>query len=190
MPETLPRLLRRYESPARLRHSVSVARLARDLCRRNGLPAQQGYLAGLLHDLARGLPDERLVELAALDGRPFAPYERAQPVLLHGRAAAVIVRRELGIEEGVILAALADHVTGRPGMGLLARIVFAADYLEPGRAFVDAALRRRALSLTIDGMVLLVLREVFAYLGSLGRPIAPPALSLYEELREHAAQKA
>ena len=42
-------------------------------------------------------------------------------------------------------------------MGLISKIVFAADFLEPTRDFVSPEFRRRTLSLSLDEMVLAVL---------------------------------
>jgi HD superfamily phosphohydrolase YqeK len=104
-------------------------------------------------------------------------------MLLHGRAAAVALRQNLGIRDPEILEAVACHVTGCPGMGLLAKIVFAADFLEPGRGFLPEEERRSILGMNIDGMTERVLEEIFDHLRSRQRPIARPALELAEELR-------
>jgi nicotinate-nucleotide adenylyltransferase len=187
---TVERLARRLESRRRRRHARGTARLAARLCARFGADPRSGHLAGLAHDLARELPDERLLELAGRDGRPIRSWERERPVLLHGRAAAELLRRERIPASPQALEAVAEHVTGSPGMGLLARIVFVADYLEPGRGFVEAGWREHLLSLPLEGMLVGVLESVFGWLLREGLPIAPPARELYEELVGHAASQA
>ena len=180
-PEQLDRLLAEHLSQERLGHSRRVADLAGELCVEYGLERQTGELAGLAHDWAREMPEERLRELGLRDGAGESPLETAYPVLLHGRAAAEGLREILGIEDRDILEAVACHVTGCPGMGLLAKIVFVADFLEPGREFVPEDVRRELLSMDIDRMTLRVLEEIFAYQRSKHRPIARPALELSEE---------
>ena len=182
-PEQLYELLEKSLSEARLAHSRRVGELAGELCVEHGLERQKGQLAGAAHDWARELPPERLRELGLRDGRGESPLESRYPVLLHGRAAAVGLREILGIEDPDILEAVACHVTGRPGMGRLARIVFAADYLEPGRGFVPEDVRREILSKDINRMTLRVLEQILEYLRFTQKPIAPPALELLEELR-------
>ena len=181
--EQIDGLLEKHLSGARLAHSRRVGELAGELCVEHGLEREKGELAGLAHDWTRELPPGRLRELGLRDGRGESPLESRYPVLLHGRAAAVGLRDILGIEDPAILEAVACHVTGCPGMGLLARSVFVADFLEPGRGFVPEKVRREILRKDINRMTLWVLEEIFEYLRLRQRPIAPPALELLEELQ-------
>ncbi|MBN1837496.1 MAG: bis(5'-nucleosyl)-tetraphosphatase (symmetrical) YqeK [Spirochaetales bacterium] len=183
-------LLARYLGARRRAHCRAVARLAARLCRRFGLDPQQGRLAGLAHDLARELPADRLLELAAAEGGVITQEERERPVLLHGRAGAALLRREVGGCDPEVYQAVADHVTGRAGMGRLAKIVYAADFLAAGRRFVDPGTRARILRLDLDAMVGAVLERVFEYLGRGGIPLARNAAALYDELGEHADAQA
>lgn len=181
--EALEQMLEKTLGRERLVHSRRVAGLASELCLARGLEGERGELAGLAHDWARELSCERVRELALRDGRGESILEAQYPVLLHGRAAAVALRENLGVEDTEILEAVACHVSGCPGMGLLAKIVFVADFLEPGRGFLREGVRKRMLRMDIDGMTLRVLEEIFSYLRSNRRPIAPPALELAKELR-------
>jgi nicotinate-nucleotide adenylyltransferase len=181
--EALERLLEQALGPERMAHCRRVAELSGQLCRFHGVDEAKGRIAGLAHDWARELPPERIRELALRDGRGESDLEVRQPMLLHGRAAAVVLVQVLKIEDPEILEAVACHVTGCPGMGLLARIVFASDFLEPGRGFLPEEERRSILRMDIDGMTERVLDEIFGYLRAQRRPIALPALELAEELR-------
>jgi nicotinate-nucleotide adenylyltransferase len=181
------RLLRRNLQRRRAGHCRRTAKLASRLARRFGADPGLARLAGLAHDLARELPDAELLRLAAADGAPLRPWESERPVLLHGRAAAVLLGPDCPRE---VREAVADHVTGRPGMSVLARLVYVADFLEPGRGFLAAAERRRALALPLRAMTAWVGERVFAYLRGEGLPVAPPALALSEECKEHAATQA
>lgn len=95
--------------------------------------------AGWLHDALRDAPVERL--------RPWLPPSMADwpPQLLHGPAAAGRLRAE-GVEDEELLAAVAYHSLGHESFGTLGKMLYAADFLEPGRRFRPrwrAALRRR-----------------------------------------------
>jgi nicotinate-nucleotide adenylyltransferase len=128
------------------------------------------------------MDDRKVQTLAVQDGGGISALEAERPVLLHGRAAAVLLRDTLGVGDSEIREAVANHVTGRPYMGLLAKIVFVADFLEPGRGFLVEKFRLGALELPIDSMMVLVLEEIFKFLKVRDRPIAEPARDLYEEL--------
>jgi len=180
--EAIEDLLRTDLSRERQEHSRRVAELVGELCSRYGLDSAKGTLAGLAHDLAREMDDGKVEVLAVRDGGGISALEAERPVLLHGRAASVLLRDTLGVEDPEILDAVASHVTGRPCMGLLAKIVFVADFLEPGRGFLDEEFRLGALELPIDSMMVLVLEEIFKFLKVSGWPIAEPARELYQEL--------
>jgi len=181
------RLIREHLSGRRARHCRRTAALASRLARRFGVDPDRACLAGLAHDLARELPEAELLRLAAADGAPLRAWETARPVLLHGRAAAVLLGAAWSAE---VREAVADHVTGRPGMSALARLVYVADFLEPCRGFLRPAERRRVLRLPLSEQTARVAEKVFEYLRREGLAIAPPALALYEELKGNAATQA
>ena len=170
-------------SRPRLTHSREVARLASELCDRFHADEEKGYIAGIAHDLARELDPAEMLLLAERDGLPVRDYERANPLLLHGRAAAAILTKHTGYEDAEALQAIRDHVTGRCSMGLLSKIVFSADFLEPTRDFISPEFRRRTLGLSLDEMVLAVLERKIHYVKSAAREIAPDAQALHAELK-------
>jgi len=172
-------------SPRRASHCEGVAALAEALCRRFGEAPEAGRIAGLGHDIARELDGEDLRLLAASDGRPCDEDEIGEPVLLHGRAGAVLLGR-IGITDPAVLEAVRDHITGRPGMGTLSCIVYVADYLEPGRRFLDESARLSALRGSLAEMVRFTVRDVMAYLGSRGKRVAGVSRAV-EEWAEQGA---
>ena len=55
--------------------------------------------------------------------------------LWHAPAGAYLVQQEVGITDAEILDAIRYHTTGRVGMTLLEKVIYLADYIEPGRKF-------------------------------------------------------
>jgi HD superfamily phosphohydrolase YqeK len=117
---------------------------------------------------------------------PLSEWERANPLLLHGRAAAAILSKHTGYSDPEALQAIRDHVTGRGAMGSISKIVFVADFLEPTREFVSPEFRRRSLGLSLDEMTLAVLERKIHYVRAEAREIAPDAQALHAELTTHA----
>jgi predicted HD superfamily hydrolase involved in NAD metabolism len=173
-------------SMKRFSHSLGTARCAERLCRDFSLDPELGYFAGLVHDIARELPKEEIVALARLSGARLSDWELARPVLLHGRAGAVLLHRKFSIMHPDILSAVRFHTTGRMHMGDLEKVVFIADYIEPGRTFLSEGFRERLSGLSLDGMILLILRDLFGYMKRDCRKVAPPSRILYKAL---SAQK-
>ncbi len=179
-------LARQSLSGGRYQHSRRVASLAAELCARHGLDPEGGYLAGLGHDVSRELPGQEILGLAGQDGEEISPLEKLYPVLVHGRASAVLLSTSAGISFTDVLQAVRDHVCGRPAMGALSRILFAADFLEEGRDFHQEGARRRMLALPLDATVLAVVERKIHYVRAAGEPVQPASLALYEELRGNA----
>jgi len=173
-------------SRPRLNHSREVARLASELCDRFHADEEKGYIAGIAHDLARELEISEMLLLAETDGLPLRDWERANPLLLHGRAAAAILTKHTGYTDAETLQAIRDHVTGRGAMGPISKIVFAADFLEPTRDLVSPEFRRRTLGLSLDEMVLAVLDRKLYFVRAAAKEIAGDAQDLHKELTTHA----
>jgi nicotinate-nucleotide adenylyltransferase len=173
-------------SRPRLHHSREVARLASELCDRFHADEEKGYIAGMAHDLARELDSAEMLLAAESDDMPVREWERAIPMLLHGRAAAAILTKHTGYGDPETLQAIRDHVTGRGSMGPISKIVFVADFLEPTRALVSPEFRRRTMGLSLDEMTLAVLERKIHYVRAGGREISPDSRALHEELASHA----
>ena len=47
----------------------------------------------------------------------------------------ILVEKEAGITDTEILDAIRYHTSGRPKMTLLEKVIYLADYIEPGRKF-------------------------------------------------------
>ena len=169
-------------SKERRKHSIEVSKLAKLLCNMYDIDSERGLLAGIAHDIAREFQKDRLEKYAKKDGQPLSPWEKKNPVLLHGRAGAEFIRARWNIMDSGILDAIRYHTCGRPGMSLLAKILFVADYLEPGRKFLEEKERQKILKTGIHRMMLYVFNEKFSYEKKKGRKILIPSLLLYHEL--------
>jgi len=116
-------------------HSLGVAETARELAVLNGCNAEQAYLAGILHDYAKELSNHDLLEIGRLNNLILDEAEVEEPQLLHGPVGAVLIQKELGINNRGILDAIRYHTTGCSGMTKLTQIIYIADYIEPNRKF-------------------------------------------------------
>ncbi|MDM7327571.1 MAG: bis(5'-nucleosyl)-tetraphosphatase (symmetrical) YqeK [Thermosynechococcus sp. Uc] len=117
----------------RLQHILRVETLAAELALHHGLDVDRAAWAGLLHDLAKYFPPERLLRMAQEAGLPITDVDEADPHLLHADVSALVARQQFGITDEQVLAAVANHTLGQPDMDALSCVVFLADSLEPGR---------------------------------------------------------
>lgn len=169
--------------PGRFAHSLRTAKMCKKLCVKFKLDAKSGFLAGLAHDLCKSNSDETMVALAKRDGFPFSQLEEKKPSLLHGRAAAVLLKEKFGVENEDVLDAVRWHTFGRRGLCLLGRALFVADKMEPGRKGVSKRMRREVLSLGFLDMVGRVIENNVDYLMKTGKIIAPETLEMFEEIK-------
>ncbi|MGK7923059.1 MAG: bis(5'-nucleosyl)-tetraphosphatase (symmetrical) YqeK [Trichodesmium sp.] len=117
----------------RIKHILRVEKMAGELASCYGLNQEKAKQAGLMHDLAKYFSAQTLLQTAKLEGLEIEPVSAACPHLLHADISAIVAKKEFGIEDQEILAAIANHTLGSPGMNDLSSIVFLADTLEPGR---------------------------------------------------------
>ena len=164
----------------RYQHSVRVAEMCARMCRQYGLDARKGYLAGIGHDMCKDCSDEEMVELASRDGFPITAFERKKTALLHGRAAAVMLREHFKVYDPEILEAVANHTSGTIGMCDLTKCLFFADKIEPGRPQSTDEYRENLLAMTLNEMLYSVLQENYEYLINHNIEIAPGTREMIE----------
>lgn len=161
--------------PRRYEHVLRVAELACRIARANGLDEARAYAAGLLHDIARDLPDAELLRLAP----PECAIDAAHPLALHGRAARTLLER-WGYHDPVVLEAVEDHTTGPRGGNPVADCVYIADVSEPGRG-VNDDLRELALHDLPTALSGAIVSKV-TYLQGRGITVHPRTLRAYHAL--------
>lgn len=122
-------------SVSRYEHSLRVVDTALNLGNNFGLNPARVQTAALLHDYAKDMPKEELLEIGRREGLISDPVEERQPDLLHGPVGAFLCERDLGIKDEGILKAIRYHTTGNVQMSILEIIIYLADLLEPGRTY-------------------------------------------------------
>ncbi|WP_052326772.1 bis(5'-nucleosyl)-tetraphosphatase (symmetrical) YqeK [Deinococcus peraridilitoris] len=161
--------------PRRFEHVLRVAQLASDIALANGIDPLRAYTAGILHDVARDLPDRELLRLAP----PECPIDSAHPLALHGRAGRVLLER-WGYGDAVVLEAVEDHTTGPRGPNGVAMAVYVADVSEPGRG-VNDDIRGLALQ-DLEAALKLAVGSKVRYLRGRGIEVHPRTLRAFEAL--------
>src|SRR5512135_3422451 len=139
-------------TPERLAHVQRVAELAAAWAEAMGVPdseRRRWLRAVWLHDALRDAPVEELTRLA--------PGEPGPPELRHGPAAAARAEAEGERDRGV-LDAVRYHSVGLADWDMVGRMLYCADFLEPGRSFDRE--ERAELARRFPGSAPEVLREV------------------------------
>lgn len=162
-------------------HTLSVAGTAASLAMCYGADMKKAETAGLLHDCAKCLDVRKMQRLCEKAGLEVTEFERNSGSLLHSKAGSVLAAQKYGITDEDMLNAIRHHTTGRPGMSLLEKIIFVADYIEPGRYTAKnlPLIRKMAFS-DIDEALLKILYDTLVYLNSTGNPVDPMTQKTYD----------
>ncbi len=120
----------------RLLHSLGCAQCAVDLARKFNVDEKRAYVAGLLHDCAKCLEKDKLIEIAQ-QLEEIKEDERSNIKVIHAPVSAYLAKEEFGIEDEEILSAIRWHTLGRINMSLFEKIIFLADKIESNTRDLD-----------------------------------------------------
>lgn len=167
----------------RYEHTMGVMYTAGCLAMANGYDIGKAQLAGLLHDCAKCIPDNKKLKICKKNGIEITEVESDNPFLLHAKLGAYVAKETYGIDDEEILHAIAVHTTGAPNMNTLDKIVFIADYIEPLRDKAKnlTAIRKTAF-MDLDTALKMILSDTIHYLTGKknDKNIDPMTLKTYQ----------
>ena len=170
--------------PEGLREHVERSRrVGRKLARLHRIDRDLVDLGIAAHDLAKALDGETILEEVLACGIVPNAVELQSPSLLHGPLAAAWIEGD-GVSDPDVLEAVRYHTTGRPGLGLVARVVFLADKLDPAKISKQPALEEVAdlAQKDIDRALLRYLDHRIGVLIAKRRTIHPLSVDFRNEL--------
>ena len=166
-------------SKKRFYHSVSVEKECRLLAHRYGADDCACCIAGLLHDVTRGLSlDEQLTLVNRYD-IITDDFQRSSANLLHAVTAPAAVQELFSINDADILDAIRYHTTGKPDMSLISKIIFIADFCEPTRQYSFSHEVRKLAHESIDKAVATALDLTITHLHEKNVPIHEDTLNAF-----------
>jgi predicted HD superfamily hydrolase involved in NAD metabolism len=186
----LIRTLEQELSYKRFIHTLSVAGIASALAMCYGADVEKAETAGLLHDCAKCIDVRKMQRVCERAGLSVSSFEENSGSLLHSKAGSVLAAEKYGITDQDMINAIRYHTTGRPGMSLMEKIIFVADYIEPGRFTAPnlPVVRRLAFS-DIDEALMKILYDTLVYLNSTGMPVDPMTQKTYDYYKQIFEEK-
>ena len=165
----------------RYEHTLGVAYTAAALAMCNDVDPVKAETAGLLHDCAKCFSDDKKISVCRKNNMEINSVESRNPYLLHAKAGYCIAKNKFDIEDQDILNAILNHTTGRPGMSILEKIIYIADYIEPSRKQAPNLSEVRKLAFhNLDQALLKILTDILSYLESGGGEIDPLTKETYD----------
>ena len=181
MLKKLTKAMEKCQDPKRFQHTLGVEFTAAALAMKYDVPIKNAQIAGLLHDCAKCMTPEKTISFCEKNHLEITEVERRNPFLLHGKVGSFLAKTEYQVDDPDILNAISYHTTGRPGMSTLEKIVFIADYIEPGRKQAPnlAEVRKVAFE-DLDSALLKILYDTLQYLQEGGGELDPMTKKTYD----------
>ncbi|MEE8822174.1 MAG: bis(5'-nucleosyl)-tetraphosphatase (symmetrical) YqeK [Lactobacillus amylovorus] len=162
----------------RFKHCVRVSETARKLAKLNGYDEDKAALAGFVHDYAKQVSVEeyrKVIKEQDFD-KDLLNWNRA---IWHGIVGTYFIEHDLKIRDPEILTAVRRHTTGDTEMTMLDKIVFMADFIEPGRDFPGVDEARKITYANIDEGVGYQLAHTLEFLVEKRKRIYPRTIAAY-----------
>ncbi|MGE6629229.1 bis(5'-nucleosyl)-tetraphosphatase (symmetrical) YqeK [Bacillus sp. NPDC077027] len=165
----------------RYTHTIGVMDTAILLAERFGADVKKAEIAAIFHDYAKFRPKEEMKGVIQSEGMNPALLDYS-PELWHAPVGAYLVEKEVGIQDTDVLSAIEFHTSGRPNMTLLEKVIYVADYIEPGRHFPGVEEVRELAESDLDGALIQSLKNTIGFLMKKNQSVYPDTLATYNAL--------
>lgn len=166
----------------RYEHTKRVVETAVKLVRVHGGNECEAEVAAALHDIAKYHSKsemKRIIQSNITFPKDLLFYHHE---LWHAPIGAMLVKQKYEINNEAILDAICYHTTGRANMSRLEKIIFLADYIEPGRVFPGVEETRELAWYDLEKGCWMALRNTINFLMSKEQPIYPDTFKAYNDL--------
>lgn len=165
----------------RFEHTLGVAYTATALAMCYQVDLNKAQTAGLLHDCAKCISDEKKIAICTKHNIQINAIELNNPFLLHAKVGSYMAMKKFNVHDPDIINAILNHTTGRPGMSALEKIIYIADYIEPGRKQApNLSIVRKLAFQNLDQALLKILEDTLQYLKDSGSEMDPMTQKTYE----------
>lgn len=166
--------------PKRYEHTIRVMDTAVSLAKHYGVNEKKIELAAILHDYAKYRSPDEMRRWVIKEKLPQDILEYNDE-LLHGPVGSKMIEHELGVKDDLIQNAIYYHTTGKRNMTLFEKIIFIADYIEPGRQFPGVEAVREVVYKDIHEACYMAATNTILFLMEMEQPIYPDTFQLYNE---------
>ncbi|MCR5481534.1 MAG: bis(5'-nucleosyl)-tetraphosphatase (symmetrical) YqeK [Clostridia bacterium] len=179
--------LKNHLKESRVRHIYGVRDTAVCLALKFGADVSKAELAAMFHDFYKGLSGEELNSMVRELGLPEKYLDNNN--LAHSKLAAIMMKKEYGIDDEDVLNAVSYHTTGRAGMSLLEKIIYLADAIEPGRNYPGVEELRRLALEDLDKACLFSMKRTVDFVKEQGKELDGDTLSALEFIENEQNKK-
>lgn len=165
----------------RYQHTLGVMDTAILLAKRFDADEKKAELAAIFHDYAKFRPKDEMRKIIVCEGLPEDLLEY-NAELWHAPVGAYLAEHEAGITDSEVLSAIRYHTSGRRGMTKLEKIIYLADYIEPGRHFPGVAEVRELAKANLNDALIKAVQNTILFLMKKNQVIYPESFYTYNDL--------
>ena len=182
--EEITERIKKELSPKRLKHTMGVLDYSVLLADKHDEETDPVKIAALTHDAYRKHKKRELIHIAKDYDLKITPEEAYNPILLHGRLAALDLKKRYPklsrLDE--IVEAVQYHTSGYTFTSKIGKIVFIADSLEKNRIYPGVEeLRKRSIE-NLDDAFFMILKGKFRFAIQKNRLVLKETVAAYNHL--------
>ena len=186
----LDKKLQKEVDEDRYHHTLGVMFTAASMAMVWGEDLEKARVAGLLHDCAKCIPNKKKITMCEKNKIEITEFERNNPFLIHAKLGAFLAKDKYKVEDPEILSAITWHTTGKEDMTLLEKIIYIADYIEPGRRELPNMADVRQLAFRdIDECLYRILKDSLIYLDSKNITVDPMTQRTYDYYKKEMGKE-
>lgn len=174
-------LVEKQLTERRYQHTLGVTESSIELANRYGADVKKAELAAIFHDYAKFRPKDEMRGIIVSQGMTSTLLD-FHSELWHAPVGAYLVEKEAGITNTEILDAIRYHTSGRVGMTLLDKVIYLADYIEPGRLFPGVDEVRETAKISLNQAVIEAMRNTIVFLMKKKQAVYPDTFHSYNDL--------
>ncbi|BCB39374.1 HAD superfamily hydrolase [Bacillus cereus] len=169
-------------------HTIGVMETAIELAKLYGVDEKKAEVAAIFHDYAKCRAISEMEEIIKGEDLPkdLLCYNKE---LWHAPVGAYLVEKEVGITDPEILQAITYHTSGHEKMTMLDKVIYVADYIEPGRKFPGVEEARKLAYADINQALLFALKRTIQFLMEKNQTIYPLTFQTYNAVIKEEMSK-
>lgn len=175
------RIVKPHLTVHRYQHTIGVMETAIELAKNYGADPSRAEMAAIFHDYAKFRPKEEM-KAVILEQNMSKQLLEYNEELWHAPVGAYLVEKETGLSDNEILDAIRYHTAGRPGMKLLEKVIYLADYIEPGRHFPGVDDVREMAQQDLNRALIEAIKNTIQFLMRKNQPVYPDTFLTYNDL--------
>ncbi|MRX55928.1 HD domain-containing protein [Bacillus idriensis] len=174
-------LVKDHLTDHRYEHTIGVMETAIALAKQYGADVKKAETAAIFHDYAKFRSNDEMKQII-IEQNMTKELLIHSPELWHAPVGAYLVEKEAGINDAEVLDAIRYHTSGRENMTLLDKVIYVADYIEPGRIFPGADEVRELAKNDLNKALIVSMKNTILFLLKKNQAIYPETLQSYNFL--------